>query len=63
MTRFYDSLDNGELKKVQHILNLGGIEYTLQTGVGDSAMSEILVAEEDLVFADALLSSHRRRVH
>jgi len=60
MTRFYDSLDSSELARVQHILNLGGIEYTLLSGAGDAAMNEILVAEEDLVYADALLSDHSR---
>lgn len=63
MTRFYDSLDSRELARVQHILKWGGVEYTLLTGVGDSAMNEIQVAEEDLVYADALLSGQSGTVH
>lgn len=63
MTRFYDSLDSRELARVQHILKWGGIEYTMLTAVGGSAMNEILVAEEDLVYADALLSNQSGSVH
>jgi len=63
MTRFYDSLDSRELARVQHILKWGGIEYTMLPAVKGSAMSEILVAEEDLVYADTLLSSHSGSVH
>lgn len=59
MSRFYDSLDSRELARVEHFLKKGGIEYTVHTAKeGSRLISEILVAEEDLIYADALLSAH-----
>lgn len=57
MARFYDTLDSKELDRVEHILAFGGIGYTVQPAGRDSPVNEILVAEEDLVYADMLLSS------
>lgn len=59
MSRFYDSLDNRELARVEQFLKKGGIEYRVQTAQeGSRLINEILVAEEDLIYADALLSAH-----
>ena len=63
MTKLYDSLGSRELARVEHILKLGGIEYTIMAGVKGSPVNEILVAEEDLVYADMLLSSRDGSVH
>jgi hypothetical protein len=63
MAQFYDSLDERELARVAHILKRGGIEYTLVTAGSGSAMREILVAPEDLVYADALLSASGGSAH
>lgn len=63
MARFYDSLDSRELARVEHMLKRAGIEYTIMTAVGGSPVNEIRVAEEDLVYADALLSSHEGAFH
>lgn len=56
MARFYDAVDSAELSRIEAMLNNYGIEYTLESGK-DSSVSEILVAEEDLAFAESLLSS------
>lgn len=61
MARFYDSLDISELARVEHLLRLGGVEYTIHEVAADSSIKEIDVAEEDLVFAEALLSESGRR--
>jgi len=57
MAKFYDTLDSKELDRVEHILAFGGIGYTVQAARKGSPVNEILVAEEDLVYADMLLSS------
>jgi hypothetical protein len=57
MARFYDTVDRKELERVEHILAFGGIGYTVQEAGKGSPMNEILVAEEDLVYAEMLLSS------
>lgn len=56
MARFYDAVDSSELARIEAMLKNGGVEYTLSSGT-DSSVSEILVAEEDLAFAENLLSS------
>jgi hypothetical protein len=55
MARFYDSVDDSDLIRVEGLLKKGGIEYSLQK-VGDGArLQEIQVAEEDLAAAEELL--------
>lgn len=58
MARFYDVVDGTELAKIEAALKSGGVEYTL-TGEGDS-VREILVAEEDLAYAEQLLTTVSR---
>ena len=57
MARFYDTANSMELARVEQLLNQGGIEYTVQVSGEGSPMNEILVAAEDLVYADKLLTS------
>jgi len=57
MARFYDTLDNKELERVENILTSGGIGFSVQTARKGPPINEILVAEEDLVYAELLLSS------
>lgn len=64
MSRFYDSLDSRELARVEQFLKKGGIEYTVRRAVdGSRIINEIFVAEEDLVYADALLSARDGTAH
>jgi len=56
MARFYDAVNSSELATIEAMLKNGGVEYTLSPGK-DSSVCEILVAEEDLAFAESLLSS------
>lgn len=58
MARFYDVVDGAELAKIEAALKSGGVEYTL-AGAGDS-VREILVAEEDLAYAEQLLTTVSR---
>jgi len=55
MARFYDAVDSSELARIEAILKHGGVEYSLRSGTND--VSEILVAEEDLTYAESLLAS------
>ena len=57
MARFYDTLDSKELERVENILASGGIGFTVQASRKGPPVKEILVAEEDLVYAELLLSS------
>jgi hypothetical protein len=57
MAKFYDTLDSRELERVENILSFAGIGYTVQAARTGAPVKEILVAEEDLVFADMLLTS------
>jgi len=57
MARFYDTLDSKELEKVENILASGGIGFTVQTARKGPPVKEILVAEEDMVYAEMLLSN------
>jgi hypothetical protein len=56
MARFFDTLNKRELARVEHILKGKGIEYRILKAGSESPVNEILVAEEDLVYADLLLS-------
>lgn len=56
MARFYDSVNESDLKQVEGLLKKGGIVYTLRALKGDVAlMQEIEVAEEDMDAAERLL--------
>jgi hypothetical protein len=55
MARFYDVVDGAELARIEAVLKNGGVEYAL-TGASDS-VREILVAEEDLAYAEQLLAT------
>lgn len=56
MVLFYDPKDENELSRVEEILRRGGIEYFLQdeseTHIGPQ---QVLVAEEDVPAAEALI--------
>ncbi len=56
MARFYDAVDLSELASIEAVLKSGGVEYSLSTGE-EECLSEILVAEEDLAYAEKLLTS------
>lgn len=56
MARFYDVVDRSELARIEAMLKDGGIEYSLSSGA-DDIISEIMVAEEDLAYAESLLVS------
>jgi hypothetical protein len=58
MARFYDVVDSAELARIEAVLKKGGVEYAL-TGTGES-VREILVAEEDLAYAEQLLTTVSR---
>lgn len=55
MARFYDSLNDSDLSRVEDLLKNGGIGYSLRI-LGDGApLREVLVAEEDLAAAERIL--------
>jgi len=60
MARFYDAMDSSELARIETLLKNGGVEYTLSGA--DDGVREILVAEEDLAFAERLISSSGKSV-
>lgn len=56
MARFYDTVNNSDLKRVEGLLRKGGVVYTLNVaGDGTSRIKEIQVAEEDLAEAEKIL--------
>ncbi|UFS69527.1 DUF2007 domain-containing protein [Geomonas sp. RF6] len=56
MVRFYDPRDEEDLARVEKLLREGGIEYFTSTVRSEGGYPvEILVAEEDLPQAEALL--------
>ena len=55
MARFYDSVDNADIKRVEGLLKKGGIVYTLHALEDDSMIKEIQVAEEDLAAAEKIM--------
>jgi len=57
MARFFDTLDSKELERVENILTSGGIGFATLTARKGPPVKEILVAEEDLVYAEILLSN------
>lgn len=55
MARFYDSVNDSDLSRVESLLKKGGIGYSLRI-MGDRALlKEILVAEEDLAAAELVM--------
>ena len=56
MARFYDTVSDSNLRWVEELLTRGGIEYSLRILDDKVSLKEIEVAEEDLSFAESLLS-------
>ncbi|HZV81020.1 MAG TPA: DUF2007 domain-containing protein [Geobacteraceae bacterium] len=57
MARFYDAVNSSELARIENILKNGGVEYSLGPGAVDGGVREILVAEEDVAYAERLLAT------
>lgn len=58
MARFYDTMNDTELQRIEGLLKKGGIVYTLRMLEDDlSLVKEIQVAEEDLAEAERILYS------
>jgi len=55
MARFYDSVSDSDLDRVEELLKRGGIEYSLRILGKGSQLKEIQVAEEDLAAAERVL--------
>lgn len=56
MARFYDAASDSELYRVAGLLRKNGIEYSLNSVLNSTPMiNEIMVAEEDLAFAEFLI--------
>jgi hypothetical protein len=55
MARFYDTVNDSDASRVEGLLEKGGIVYTLRLLGGSPALTEIEVAEEDLVDAERIL--------
>ena len=56
MARFYDCMNNSDLSRVTGLLKKGGIQYSLEILGKRPAIKEIQVAEEDITYAERLLS-------
>jgi len=56
MARFYDTLSDTDLSRVEALLDKGGIKYSLRIlGEGTRFKEIMVVAEEDLSAAEAAL--------
>jgi len=55
MARFYDSMNDAELLRIEGLLKKNGIVYTLKVLGEGSTLKEIQVAEEDLTNAERAL--------
>lgn len=55
MVSFYDPRDRDDQKNIEQILSMEGIEYCTRQGNGPGITGQILVAEEDLPQAEALI--------
>jgi hypothetical protein len=56
MARFYDTVNDSDLMRVEGLLKNGGIAYSLRAlGGGTTLLKEIEVAEEDLAAAEGIL--------
>ena len=56
MARFYDTTNDADLSRVEGFLKRGGIGYYFREMGGRSPIKEIVVAEEDMAYAEELLS-------
>jgi hypothetical protein len=57
MARFYDTASDSELTRIAGLLKKNGIVYTLKSASNTGLLiSEIMVAEEDLAFAEFVVS-------
>lgn len=56
MARFYDTMNESELARVEGFLKKGGIGYYLLDTGNRSILKEIHVAEEDFAYAEELLA-------
>ncbi len=61
MARFYDSVNDFDLRNVEWALKQGGIEYSMRILQEKPLIKEIMVAEEDLAFAEMLVSGEQQR--
>lgn len=61
MARFYDSVNDSVLARVEAILKKGGIEYSLDHNRFESSIKEIMVAEEDIWEAEELLCRYSNK--
>lgn len=57
MARFYDTVNDSDLKRVEGLLKKGGIVYTLRAIGTSTALKEIQVAEEDFADAEIILGN------
>ena len=57
MARFYDTVNNADLNRVEAIMKRGGIEFSIREWGDDPSFKEIDVSEEDRTYAEWLLSS------
>jgi len=55
MARFYDTVSDADLSRVEALLDKSGIEYSLRILGEGTRFKEIMVAEEDLSAAEAAL--------
>lgn len=55
MARFYDTVNDSDLERVEGLLKKGGIVFTSGVLGADSALKEIQVAEEDFASAERVL--------
>lgn len=55
MVSFYDPKDADDQNNVEQILSMEGIEYCTRPGNGQETTRQILVAEEDLPQAEAVM--------
>jgi hypothetical protein len=56
MARFYDSVNDTDLDRIERLLKHGGVEYSLQILGEGVLLKEIQVAEEDLAEAERILA-------
>ncbi|HBA72376.1 MAG: hypothetical protein A2X82_07190 [Geobacteraceae bacterium GWC2_55_20] len=55
MARFYDTVSDADLSRVEDLLDKVGIEYSLRILGEGNLVKEIMVAEEDLSAAEEAL--------
>ena len=55
MARFYDTVNDSDLERVEGLLKKSGIVFTSRILGADSALKEIQVAEEDFASAERVL--------